>query len=152
MNDPYLFIALATSPRTVAYLVRQLDPALLDQPTAEGRFTPREAVAHLADWEPIMRGRLRQTVDRPGSTIVAHDEGERAIRLGYSKLDVEEQLALFARERTETVAYLRQVAPEDWTLRAVHEERGPYTLREQANFFVCHDQYHVEQFLTLLSA
>jgi uncharacterized damage-inducible protein DinB len=152
MNDPYLFIALATGPRTIAYLVRQLSAEALDLPSEEGRFSPREVIAHLADAEPLLAARIKQAVDRPGSTVHPFDEGERAVQLNYSGTDIEEQLALFQAERAKTIAMLQGLADADWEQSAVHEIRGRFTVRDQAYFFVCHDQYHVEQLLTMLSA
>jgi len=150
MNDPYLLIALETGPRTIAYLMRQLPVEALDRPSAEGRFTPREVAAHLADSEPLLAARVKQAIDRPGSTVHAFDEGERAVQFNYSSTDIEEQLALFAAERAKTVAMLRGLADADWEQSAVHELRGRFTVRDQAYFFVCHDGYHAEQLLGLL--
>lgn len=131
-------------------LIAGVDAAKLDTPTSEGRFTPREVVAHLADWEPILLGRIRQTVEQPGSTLEGYDEGQRAIDGKYSETDVVEQAKQFKGHRAKTVAYLQSLPASDWDKSAVHSERGPMTVRDWAAAIVGHDMYHVEQLTSVM--
>ena len=115
-----------------------------DEPLEEGRFTPREIVAHLADWEPILLERMRITRDTPGGRLQGIDETQRAEEQGYSR-DAGEQGELFLARRKETIAWLRTVRPEDWAKHAEHTERGRMALADQANALLGHDIYHIEQ-------
>ena len=67
-----------------------------DERPAEGRFTLREAVAHLADFEPIFRGRMEAAYESPGVTVEPKDEGQMAIDHNYASQDLYANLENFA--------------------------------------------------------
>src|SRR5690349_15172521 len=99
---------LEFGPEVCARLLAQIPAARRDEALEPDRFTPREVIAHLADWEPIMLGRMQTALNSPGATIEAYDEGQMAIDNGYARLDPEEQSRLFISRRAETAAWLRQ--------------------------------------------
>lgn len=144
MNNPYLIRALSFGPSIVARIVGQIDSSRYDTHSDPERFTLREAVAHLAEWDAIDLSRIKQIVSRPGSDIEPFDEVELAAKNGYGSLDVHEQLNLFARRRLAMIAFLETVPSEKWSLSAVHAEKGPLTVYDMANMIVAHDTYHIE--------
>ena len=143
----YLFPGLEFGPRIVARLVAQLPAGRYDEKTNPDRFTLREAVAHLADWEPILRERIAKAVANPETPIEGIDEGTRADELGYGSWNVKEQLEVFAKERANTIAYLKTLTPEDWGKAIVHNEKGRQTVSDQANQLLGHDLYHIDHLL-----
>lgn len=148
----YLLPALGFGPQIILRLLHQLPEAQLDHALHPGRFTPREVVAHLADWEPIMRERIRTAVARPGSVIPAYDEGQVAIDHQYSDQDPWEQARIFARERLATEALLRGLGEADWRNSVEHPERGTQSVEDLANTLLGHDLYHIEQISEHLSS
>jgi uncharacterized damage-inducible protein DinB len=148
--NPYLFPALEYGPAIFDRLISHLDQSKFDEPTSPGRFSPREVVAHLADWEPILLARLHQTLSQPGSTQAVFNEGEMAIAHNYKASDIREQLQLFADRRKTTLTLLKSLAEEDWEKSALHPERGVLTIREQAFTLVGHDVYHIDQITAVL--
>lgn len=147
MNSPYLLIALATAPEAVALALAKVPAERIDEALSDDRFNTREAIAHLADIEPTMRERMRQAVERPGSTIVSFDEGEWAIQNDYAHADLETSLQTYRRERQKTVDYLSALTDADWDSPAMHDVRGSFSVSEQAHQLVCHDLYHVDHLL-----
>jgi hypothetical protein len=141
----YLLPGLEYGPRIILRLLDQLPPDCLDRPLDPERFTAREVVAHLADWEPIMRERVRIAVTSPGVVIPAYDEGQMALDHAYAGSDPVEQAELFARERRLTVEFLRTLSAEDWPKEVQHPERGPQSAADLANMLLGHDLYHIEQ-------
>ena len=146
----YLFPSLPSGPLIIHGLIGRIEESKLDLPTHSGRFTPREVVAHLADWEPILLQRMKQTVERPGSTIIGIDEGQMAVDQKYSESNWREQAIRFMELRSETTAWLKQRKPEDFDLAVTHNERGVQTLYDQANALLGHDLYHIEQLFAVL--
>jgi len=148
----YLMISIEFGPQVIRRLVDQLDPADWDRRLNPDRFTPREIVAHLADWEPIMRGRIRTALREPGSPILAYDEGQLALDHKYAETDPVEQAETFIRERRITAELLRQIASEEeWQRAVTHPERGPQSVEDQANLLLGHDLYHIEQITEYLT-
>lgn len=123
----------------------------MDEPSSQGRFSPREVIAHLADWEPILREeRIVAPLASPGLTVAAYDEGELAERNNYAAKDPHEQAALYAVERQKTVTLLKSLTEEQWRVSMKHPERGEMTVYDMANLLVGHDMYHVEQLVASL--
>lgn len=147
---PYLFPGLEASPRIIADIVRRIPVEKMDAPTHPNRFTPREVVAHMADWEPIFLERMRVTAHQPGSTIHGIDETQRAVDMGYSEWDWERQLELIAKHRADSIAFLKGLSPDQFGLHSVHNEKGALTIDDQANMLMGHDLYHIDQLLNVL--
>lgn len=141
----YLFPALKLTPVLLERAVLTVPYRKWDEPTLPGRFSPREVVAHLADWEPIMCGRIEQCVSNPGSKIESYDEGELADSNNYRGSDLFERLQVFQVQRAMTVRMLEGLKPELWSRSALHEQWGPMTVSDFGNFLACHDVYHIEQ-------
>lgn len=146
----YVKVGLQSGPAVICRLAALIPAADLDRPLSEDRFTPREVVAHLADWEPIMRERIRTGAESPGSTIVAYDEGQMAIDNKYSETDIEEQGRIFGEERAKTVAYVGTLTPEQLRNTVMHPQRGVLTTEDWVGMLLGHDMYHVEQLTTYL--
>ena len=151
MANPYLLPALRLGPLTVQHLVEAVSESRYDELTDPGRFTLREAVAHLADWEPILLDRIRLAAEQPGSTIVAYDETALCERGGYGSTEPRDQAQLFIARRERTIEYITSALDGRWSNEAVHQGRGPMTVADLVNLLVGHDMYHIEhlaQFLT----
>lgn len=148
--NAYLFPGLEYGPRIVERLVAQIPVGRYDEKTNPDRFTLREAVAHLADWEPILRARIAKAIAEPDASIQGMDEGLRAQEMGYKDLDVRVQLATFTTERNITIAYLRSLKPEDWSKAITHNEKGRQTVSDQANQLLGHDLYHIDHLMEYL--
>ncbi|AIE85187.1 DinB family protein [Fimbriimonas ginsengisoli] len=146
----YMFKGLELAPAAVQRIVAQVPESAYDSKRDPERFTFREAIAHLADWEPINIDRLRQGVENPGCTVPGYDEGQRAIDLNYAVLDPKQQAEQFAKDRKATLAYLKTLSDEDWAKVYYHSERGRQTVLEQAIAILGHDMYHLEQFTEYL--
>lgn len=133
------------TPGLMASAMARVDPANWDEATHPGRFSPREVVAHLADWEPILLARMRQCVESPGSEIVPFDEGQMAIENDYAGQDAAQNAKAFQAHRTATIAWLKGISDGDWSKSAHHPERGVMSVYDLANMLVCHDVYHLAQ-------
>jgi hypothetical protein len=144
MNNPYLYPGLRLGPMAIERIVQKIDASRYDQRTDPDRFSLREAVAHLADWEPILLGRMKMAVDAPGSTISGIDEGQRSIAQGYNSKDPVQEALRYRELREETIRFLQARSPEDWSKTVIHSERGLQTLEDQASLLLGHDHYHLE--------
>ncbi len=147
----YLYPGLEAGPQTIRRLIERIEPADLDRPTHPGRFSPREVVAHLADWEPISRGRMQAAHAMPGTDVPDIDEGARALEMGYADWDPIATAEEFIRRRGETIAWLKALAPEDWQKTAVHSVKGEMTIYDYANLELGHDLYHIVQLAEVLA-
>jgi len=132
-------------------LVNLIPDSKIDTPLEFGRFTVREVIAHLADWEQLYRGRMDRALARPYTSIVVHDEGQRAIEMGYSKSNLYEQLNIFSAQRQKTRILLSSLTELELEKCFINPVLGPISIMEQANIILAHDMYHVEQLTAYLT-
>lgn len=148
--NPYLVPALKMTPTLAERLFKEFSPGQYDLRPDPERFTAREAIAHLADWEPILRERIRVAVETPGSKILGMDESQRAIEQGYSSQDPLAALEAWKSERAKTVEFVSALSNEDFKKMAIHSERGELSAADLANMIPCHDVYHLDHLVWML--
>lgn len=147
--NPYIKVAMEVTPKLIERLLRRFGEGRYDERLPD-RFSVREVVAHLADWEPILRDRIRTAVEVPESEVEAFDEVARAEERGYSSTDPMASLEAWKSERAKTIEYVASLSEDAWHRRARHPERGWLTASDFAAMIPLHDIYHVEQLDTML--
>ena len=145
----YLLGALEAAPEIIAHLLRDLSDKEADFRPDAKRFTLREMMAHLADWEPIFLARLQRTRDEDEPFLTDVDEGKLALEHDYAHdyahSDLVEHLRLFTQCRAQMVAFTRDLAPAAWQQVCHHERAGRLTLEGLVTLIVLHDAYHLRQ-------
>lgn len=142
-----LLEALASTPADVSRLVRNLDGDA-DAWRPEDGWSCRDVVAHLVQFEPLFRARFVRVLseDKPAMLVLQPDASTRDP--GLTVIALAER---FRAARDETLALLRNLSPGDWQRPAVHEIRGPTTLRLLAQDLVTHDIAHTNQLAEIQS-
>ena len=142
----YLLIDLESAPDVLGKMLETVtDPGVYDKRPDPERFTLREVIAHLADWDQVFLGRMRQTRDAENPTLQGIDEGQVALDNDYAHADPAESLARYKANRAEMVEFLRALTPDQWERTGSHTELGPITLTAQAVLVGAHDGYHRQQ-------
>ena len=148
--NPYLLKSIGTGPIVVRRLVNLIPPDKIDTALGPDRFTVREVVAHLADWEQLFRHRIDRALTRPHTSVVVYDEGQRAIDMKYGRANIDEQLNVFASQRQKTKILLHSLTDDELQRAFIHPALGPVTVEDQANMLIGHDMYHIEQLTAYL--
>ncbi len=143
----YLVKALDGSPVVLAALIgdRSDDDPLWDSRPDPERFTLREALAHLADWEPIWLERMQKIETGVHPFLPSVDEGALAIENNYSASSPRASLARLSEGRATVVEHLKAVPDEAWDLTGDREFVGVLTLQQLAYYILAHDGYHLRQ-------
>lgn len=152
MQTPYLLEGLASGPSVIATILRQFDAADFDMPFDPTRFTVREVVAHLADWEEIWRERAEHGQNQTKVAVLAMDEGERAAEQNYATWDVEKSLDLYRQRRSDFVERVRALSPEEMDRTYLHPAFGPISMWVHCMLLAGHDLYHIQQLLDYQAA
>lgn len=143
--NPYIFGALESGPAIIDRLIHRLPASKLDDRPDPDRFTVREVICHLADWEPFFLERLKGAVTEDNFQIVAYDEGQLAIENGYATQDVGAAIERYKAGRKQYIAYAASLSEADLDRPAYHPERGHLTAADLIDIVVGHDVYHVDQ-------
>jgi uncharacterized damage-inducible protein DinB len=130
----------------------QLLRAAIDGMTAEqldarpiaGKWSVREVICHIADYEPIYADRMKRVIAEHEPTILGGDATAFTTRLAYGSRDVADELALIDLVRNQMGRILRTLGPEDFQRRGVHAQRGPMTLEAILERVMNHIPHHVQ--------
>ena len=143
----YLVSALGGTPVVLSELVADLpaDSPLWDKRPDPKRFTIRELIAHLTDWEPVCRERIVRTREEEVPFLPNWDEDQAAIDGAYEKTDPKEELERFAQRRTATAEVVASLLDEEWTRTAKRENVGELSIERQVMLILAHDGYHLRQ-------
>lgn len=121
------------------------DDAELDARPADGGWTARECVHHLADSEARSMSRLRQLVAGAEDEIQAYDQDAWAAGLPYH-LPIDGALAVLEAVRAHSLATLGSLTDTDWAKSARHPEHvEPYTVEGWLAIYAEHPYEHAAQ-------
>ena len=143
----YVLAGLSSTPDVLEAILRGVDSAdpVWDVRPDPERFTLREIVAHLADWEGIFLARLERIRDEEDPHLPDLDEGQVAIDNDYAHSDPSESLARFRAGRQNLMAFYAACTEEQWLRPGFREKLGPIDTGDQAVLMLGHDGYHNKQ-------
>jgi uncharacterized damage-inducible protein DinB len=152
----YHLIALEGTPAVLECLTNGLpaDSPVWDARPDPERFSLRETLAHLADWEEVFFSRIIRTRDEEMPDLPHREPDELAI--DYASRDPNASVAQFRERRAATVAAVRALAPEQWQragrfLPGHPAVGGPVTIEAWVAQTLAHDGYHLRQIAEHLS-
>jgi uncharacterized damage-inducible protein DinB len=134
---------LASTARRIENIVDELGQERSDAPPAEGKWSAREIVCHLADCELVFAFRLRQTLAEDRHVIQPFDQDEWAAN--YSAYEMQDALAAFGAVRAWNLLLLRSLSPEVHAKPVTHPERGAMTFHTIVETMAGHDLNHLGQ-------
>jgi uncharacterized damage-inducible protein DinB len=135
--------SLVNTPKTLVNIVDQVKPDHYNDHTDPERFTLRELIAHLADFDDVFLDRLRLAHESPGASVGSIDPDARASEKNYATRDVHHELDVFENRRRDLVEFLTSLSPEDWQKKFHHPDLGDVTIESYANIILAHDLSHV---------
>jgi uncharacterized damage-inducible protein DinB len=116
---------------------------LLARPIA-GKWSTLEVVCHLADFEPILADRMKRVLAEDRPALLAADENRFAAALAYHQRDLEEELEIIERTRSQLARILRTQSDDVLGRVGVHNERGPRTLEQLLVGATAHLPHHLQ--------
>ena len=143
----YLVGALENGPIVLDMVLKDFsasDPFWDFRPNPE-RFSLREMVAHIADWNDIYRERIERTRDESNPQLPNCDEGQIAMERDYAHSDPVENLRRYRETRKPLIDVVNGLTESDWDRIGTRQSLGEMTLGEQIALCSAHDAYHIRQ-------
>ena len=144
MNIPAAIDSYLAGPgvlrKAVAGMTRE---QLLARPVA-GKWSTLEVVCHLVDFDPILADRMKRVIAEDNPTLLGADENRFAAALSYHGRDLEEELTILERTRSQMGKILRALPAEAFGRQGQHNERGPLTLQRLLELAANHIPHHVQ--------
>lgn len=141
MND--LIDDYLAGPQKLREAIAGMTDDQLDAKPVPGKWSTREVVCHIGDYEPIYADRMKRVIAEDEPTILAGDQAAFAARLAYGERDLEEELALIELVRKQMARILRSLTPEDFQRTGTHSVRGPVTLEKLLQQITDHIPHHI---------
>ena len=114
-----------------------------DQTPVPGKWSIRQVVCHIADFEPVYADRMKRVVVEDNPTMFGGDPDVFAAGLHYEKRSVQAELELISVVRRQMAVILRNTDVEDFQRTGVHSEAGPLTLETLLERITRHIPHHV---------
>ncbi|PWU06138.1 MAG: hypothetical protein C5B51_12890 [Terriglobia bacterium] len=112
---------------------------------AQGKWTIRQIIAHLADAELVAAHRLRQVLAEDNPTLIAFDQDAWARNLDYTRRKPKQSLETFRRIRAENYELLKELPETALERTGNHSEDGTLTLHRLLEGWARHAESHARQ-------
>ena len=141
---------LERAPALVVPLVREVPQEILKRRPRPGKWSAHEHACHLAAVHPLFSQRLDLMLehDHPGIRPYLPDQDDPEDAL--LKVDLEEALERFQRDRASLVARLRGLPIGAWSRTAEHGEYRQYSVFIMIRHVAMHDMLHAYRIEELL--
>lgn len=146
----YLREGLEATPIVLGRLLERATEEIWDRRPDPQRFTPREAIAHLADWEPIWSERLERLRTEVDPLLPSRDPDQLAKEHDYANAQPRDSLRRFQEGRAQLLQRLAGLAPHEWGRTGRHGEIGTISIQDLAQLILGHDGYHLRQVAELI--
>ena len=142
----YLVRSITGTPDVLDELLHEIDAAhpVWDRRIEEDRFTLREVIAHLADWDSVWLERISRIHKEEEPELPDYDEGQFAIDRDYAHWDFAETLDKFRASRDELVTYIGHLSDSEWA-RIGHKDGNVWSIEAWIVQICAHDGYHMQQ-------
>ena len=136
---------LKRTERALRRAIDGLSRKQLTQPEAQGKWSIRHVVQHLADSELVWGYRLRTVLGHDRPVLTGYDQDSWAAQLHYDQVDAGEALETFAALRRANLRLLGGLEPEELKRVGVHSERGDESVEHMMKLYAGHDLLHLNQ-------
>jgi hypothetical protein len=116
----------------------------LDLPCAEGEWTPRQVVHHLADSHINGYIRMKLILTEETPTIKPYQQESWAM-LADVALPLEPSLSILRGLHTRWCVLMEAMAEEDWSRTGLHPVNGVMSMDDLLNLYIGHGVAHVGQ-------
>ncbi|MCA9048958.1 MAG: DinB family protein [Planctomycetaceae bacterium] len=135
--------AYSAGPDQLRSLVAGLDAEAVDAIPIPGKWSVRQVVCHLTDFEIIGAERMKRVLAEDNPALQNADPGLYAQTQRYDRRDVGDELALIDGIRRHTRSILEQCDIEDFQRTGVHSVDGPLTLEALLERVTNHLPHHL---------
>jgi hypothetical protein len=142
--------ALERAPSVVVPLVREVPATVLKRRPKPGKWSAHEHACHLAVVHGLFFERLEQILASPEPVITPYDPGTQDPDDALLRLDLDDSIDSFARDRVRLVKRLRELSPADWRRTAEHAEYSHYSVLIMFRHLALHDFFHAYRIEELL--
>jgi uncharacterized damage-inducible protein DinB len=144
----HLLTMLAEAPQRIAALTADLPPARLHATPSEDEWSANDILAHLRACADVWGGSIVTMVREDHPTIRAISPRTWIRDTDYADRAFRPSFGAYSQQRTELVAFLEALTPEEWARGGTFTGAGRIlerTVLSEASAIVNHERPHVNQ-------
>jgi hypothetical protein len=146
---------LAAGPARIAALTADLTPAQLRAIPTNGEWSANDALAHLRSCADMWGDCIAAILAEDTPTLRAINPRTWIEQTDYPELEFRPSFHAFTTQRTNLLAVLQSLAPEDWSRAAIVKGAGKALNRTvffYAQWLATHERSHLKQIQRIVSA
>ncbi|MCA9143766.1 MAG: DinB family protein [Planctomycetaceae bacterium] len=143
MQYSQLIDAYLAGPDLLEKAVGAMSESQLDAVPIPGKWSTRQVICHIADFELVYADRMKRVVAVSEPTLFGGDPDVYAARLNYEQRNVQEELQLVKAIRVHMARILRSLTENDFQRIGHHSEDGPLTLETLLQRITEHIPHHI---------
>jgi len=144
MSPDEMIAEYLAGPQLLRQAVDGMSAADLDATPVPGKWSTRQVVAHIADFEPIYADRIKRVIAQEQPTFFGGDPDLFADRLAYSDRDIEQELQLITAVRRHLATILHSQPANVYERTGIHSEDGPLSIRQLLQNITRHIPHHIK--------
>lgn len=117
-----------------------------------GKWSVRQVLHHLADSETVLHDRICRILSEPRQVLLVFDESAWAKGLDYSRKPLALSRPVYESVRATIIYYASLHYESKGHLEFVHSVDGVRTLKQEMDKVASHNEHHLAQVRTALSA
>ncbi len=130
-------------PSQLSKAVKGMTDKQLDAAPISGKWSTRQVIAHLADFEPVYADRMKRVIAEEDPVLFGGDPDLFAKRLGYAARDIKEELQLIEAIRKHVARILGTLKESDFERTGRHSTSGPLSLETLLRRITGHIPHHI---------
>lgn len=134
----------AGGPRQLRDAIAGMAPEEIDASPIPGKWSTRQVICHLADFEPVYADRMKHVIAEDQPNFAGGFHQQFAEHLAYGERDIEEEVRLVEIVRSQMARILRTLPPEAFERTGIHSVEGPITLKTLLERITNHIPHHVQ--------
>lgn len=143
MSYAELIDAYMAGPELLQTAVAGMTASEFDARPIPGKWSTREVICHIADFEPVYADRMKRVIAEHEPTMFSGDPDLFAKSLAYDARDLANELVMIAAIRRHVGEILRTLPDEAFARVGKHSEAGPLTLETLLRNVTKHIPHHV---------
>jgi uncharacterized damage-inducible protein DinB len=142
MNTQTLIAALEGAPEIIIGLVREVPSQNLKRRPSPDKWSVHEHACHIATADTLYLSRLKLMLSDPAPYIRSMEPSPDEEAGSLLKIDLDEALDHYVRERARLVKRLKELCVEEWQRTAEHEAFSHYSVLIMFRELLMHEMFH----------
>ncbi len=144
MNYEPLIADYLAGPAALRRAIAGMSPAQLNAAPIPGKWSTRQVICHIADFEPVYADRIKRVIAEDEPRLMSGDPDQFAATLAYDQRDLETELNLITIVRQHLASILRTLPPEAFQRTGQHSRDGQLTLETLLTRITGHIPHHLK--------